>query len=475
MELRNHTPFPALAFEGIDPKHQPFHVLTLRQTLTWNDDGALEYTDEQLPLNTEDLTFDEKSHHSPVRQESDLCHFKPHCDVIINATAYAPKGRPSRRFNVRLRLLCPKETGEPPAPPQGLNPIQKPSEQAQRAWLAECDDARRRATQEQVLLDKTLNVTGERWFVRRPAPRRWLATGLRWASLGILRPTPWRLTYPQKTLSVPVRVDRAFGGACRIAANDPAAKRLAKRHRVKTQPRAGSSGGMAQAGLQANPLGCGWGRYWYLKAKRLKRIPAPQLEIPGRPLQATHFLQAHAEKLKDETAATLIAGLGIRPKGHPERAQLAGSVDEAFICGKRGLPEGFDFAVWNAAWPDQQPRHLKGDETLELVNLCEPDAQGVRYDRQGNTVLRLSLPQHDCFALLRYDDGTLSEQPMRIDTLIVETQAQTLSLVWRATFNKDPARPLRVMEARMRTLAERDRVDAAVELLQQITRAAVSA
>jgi hypothetical protein len=474
MEFRNHTPFPALAFEGIDPENQPFHVLTLRQTLTWDDDGTLTYADEQAPLNTKDHYFGEP-HNSLVRQESDLCHFKPYCDVIVNAMAYAPKSQPSRRFNVRLRLLCPHETLEPSAPPQGLNPMQKPSKQAQQAWLAEYNNLHQRAAQEQVLLDKTLNVTGERWFVRRTAPRRWLATGLRWASLGILRPTTWRLTRPQKTLSVPVRIDRAFGGTCRITANDPAAKRLAKRHRLKPQPQARSSGALAQAGLQANPQGCGWGRFWYLNAKRLRRIPAPQLEVPGQPLKPAHFNQAHAEKLSDETAATLIAGLGIRPKGHPERARLAGNIDESFINGKRGLPEDFDFAVWNAAWPDQQARHLKGNETLELVNLCEPDAPGVRYDRQGNTVLRLSLPQHDCFALLRYADGTLSEQPLLIDTLIVEPQAQTLSLVWRVTLKKNPARPLRAMEARMRTFAQRDRLDAAVEVLRQITRAAVSA
>jgi len=50
MEFRNHTPFPALAFEGLDWNSRPFHVLVLRQTLTWNAEGQLNYTDEQMPL-----------------------------------------------------------------------------------------------------------------------------------------------------------------------------------------------------------------------------------------------------------------------------------------------------------------------------------------------------------------------------------------------------------------------------------------
>ena len=101
MEFRNHTPFPALAFEGIDPQNQPFHVVVLRQTLTWDDAGRLDYADEQAPLCEVDTFFGEMNQ-SSVRQESDLCHFKPRCDVLVNATAHAPKGKATRRFPVRL-------------------------------------------------------------------------------------------------------------------------------------------------------------------------------------------------------------------------------------------------------------------------------------------------------------------------------------------------------------------------------------
>jgi hypothetical protein len=471
MEFRNHTPFPALLFEGIDPHSQHFHVLALRQTLTWDDDGKLAYSDEQAPLNLEDQFFAE-AEHGGVREESDLCHYKPHCDVIINTSAHAPKGQPTRQFTVRLRLSAPnKKNQKRPKPPQGLNPLQSPSEATQQAWQARCE-AMRKIPPEEILIDKTLTVTGERWFKRRLWPRRLLANLIRWGSLGVLRPTTWRLSRAQKTLSVPIRADLAFGGQCEIKATDKAAKRVPKRHRLKP---AALPGIAALEGLQGNPSGRGWVRHWYLKAKRLKRLPAPQIEHPGCPVKLSHFTKAQRGRLKDNTGTDLIAGLGIRHKGHPARTRLSGTLDETFINGKNALPPDFDFAVWNAAWPDQQTRHLTGNEHIELTNLCHPNATGVRYDREGNTVLRLTLPQHTCFALLRFHSGEMYEHPLAIDTLIIEPDTQRLSLVWRAKIEKDPAHPIRVVEAQMQTFAVRDRLNAAAQALQQITRQAVNA
>ncbi|MET3120406.1 hypothetical protein AAKU64_004658, partial [Undibacterium sp. GrIS 1.8] len=85
MEFRNHTPFPAQAFEGLDQHEQVFHVIGLRQTLSFAS-GTLEYADEQAPLCEVDAFFGEMNQ-SSVRQESDFCQYKPKCDVIVNATA----------------------------------------------------------------------------------------------------------------------------------------------------------------------------------------------------------------------------------------------------------------------------------------------------------------------------------------------------------------------------------------------------
>jgi hypothetical protein len=179
----------------------------------------------------------------------------------------------------------------------------------------------------------------------------------------------------------------------------------------------------------------------------------------------SHFTKSHAGKLKDKTAASLVAGLGIHTKRHPERSKLAGGPGDDWRKTKAKLPEDFAFALWNAAWPDQQTRHLQGNESIELVNLCDPNAQGVRYDHQGNTVLRLTLPGDDCFVLLQYNNGHIHEHPLVIDTLIVEPETQTLSLVWRARLEQDPANPLRMIETRMRTFAARESLHAALETL----------
>jgi hypothetical protein len=97
MEFVNHTRFPALAFEGTDPHSQHFHVMVLRQTLTWDEHITLGYADRQQPLCEADQ-FLGATNRSVVRQESDLCHYKPRCDVIVNAVAHAPRGRPAQRF-----------------------------------------------------------------------------------------------------------------------------------------------------------------------------------------------------------------------------------------------------------------------------------------------------------------------------------------------------------------------------------------
>jgi hypothetical protein len=473
MEFRNHTPFPALAFEGINQVNQPFHVLTLRQTLTWDDDGVLIYADEQLPLNMEDRYVD-KIGNSAVSQESDLCHYKPFCDVIVNATAYSPKSVATRQFDVRLRLTRPAKVDlqSLPKPPKDMNPLQKPSTGAQYAWAEQYKKALSARLTDTLLLDKTLKVLGERWFVRRLWPRRLLASLIRWISLGAIRLSTWRLTKPRKTASVPVRADLAFGGQCRIEIADKCAKKIAKRHQLKSELRNEFPDCIAVDGMISNPVGCGWIRNWYLKAKKIKRLSAPQIELPGRPVKIDHFMQALYGKLKERTEISLVAGLGIRHKGHPARSRLVGTVDDDFINGDTWLPKDFDFSVWNAAWPDQQTPHLFGDETIELTNLCKPDSLGVRYDKHGNTCLRLKLPRHDCFALVRFNSGEMEELSLAIDTVIIEPETQTLSLVWRQVMTKDLANPIRVTEARMRTFAEREAQRMAGAALQTITQQA---
>jgi len=391
-----------------------------------------------------------------VRQESDLCPYKPYCDVIVNATAHAPHGRPRRRFSVGLRVCCPDKPVPLPEPPRGLNPLQSASSEAQQAWQLACERARNARHPGAVLIDKTLSITGKRWFVRRLWLIRAIGTLVRWTSLGIVRPRAWRLSMPRPTTAVALRAEHAFGGQCCIDAEDPAAKRVAKRHRLKPERQATFAGAVALDAFACNPVGCGWAVNWYLQAKRLKRLPAPQIEPADLRISARHFAKGKDGKLDGKTAAALSAGFGVRFKGHPERARLVGTVDDEFVRSDAWLPKDFDFAVWNAAPPDQQTPFLLGDEIIELTNLCAANMLGAFTDEQGNTGLKFQLPQHDCFALVRLESGEMCEVPLVIDTVVVEPEHRTLALVWRLVVMKDAASPIRVMEARMRSFAERD-------------------
>ncbi len=445
MEFRNHTPFPALAFAGIDPLDQEFHVVVLRQTLTWNALGELRYAEEQSPLCDEDSYYDGDQHAS-LRQESDLCHYKPLSDIIVNAIAHAPGGRPQERFRVALRVARPDEAGKPPPPPVGLNPLQAPSEAQRKVWEAECERASATRIPGATLVDKQLAVCGPRWFVRRAWPLRWLGGLLRLALLGL-----------------------APSGECRIDAADAAAQRISKRHRLTPEQLAAHPDAEAPPDRHAlahevfapNPIGRGWARNWFLKAKRLKRLPAPQIEHPDHPVTLRHFHLARRGKLSETAGATLVAGLGIRPKTHPERARMVGTLDQAFIDSEAWLPEDFDFAIWNAAWPDQQTDYLLGDEVIELTNLCAPDTPGAQRDRQGNTLLKLQLPGDLPFVLVRYEEGQIGELSAQLDTLIIEPEAHRLSCVWRATL--DAESEVRVLEARLLLKPQREALIARME------------
>lgn len=377
MEFINHTPFPALAFGGIDQHDQAFHVLVLRQTLSF-ETGTLLLADEQAPLCEVDEYFGEM-HVTGVRQESDLCQYKPKCDVIVNATAYAPGGQATARIPVAVNIK----------------------------------DSKRRT-----LLEKHLTVTG---------PRHWEK-----------KRTHWTLSEPQPITSLTLRDDVAYGGEFRVYADEPAAERIRPEHHLTAEQRAHhpdpANLPVVHTVFEANPLGLGYVEPWMIDALALKRVAAPQLESPSDPL--TPFSTYYTPHR-----------LGVRPKAHPDRRKLSGTISPAFIQGDAWLPEDFDFAVWNAAPPDQQIDFLRGDEVIELTNLCAPNAAGSVQDINGNTVLRLTLPGHRPFALIRFEEGMLLEHAAQLDTLIIDPDRQQITCVWRAIVGVEPE--VRVLEARM--------------------------
>lgn len=405
MDFVNHTPFPALAYAGIDQHEQIFHIVALRQSLAFAS-GTLAYADVQTPLCDSDLPLDPDRPRDGLRQESDLCPYKPRCDVIANTTAYAPAGGPCALFTAGLAVTRPPRPDAPPA----------------------------------TLIDKTLTIRGPRAFTRRGPAGLFLRQVLRAATFGILTPPAWTLGAPQAITMLPLRPCHAYGGEYRIDTGDA------------TRP-------MPHVACAANPAGTGLADAAAFKAGAMRSVAAPQIEHPGAALDADLFCLA----LKRGTAGAAVtrpaafepAGFGPRAKAHPDRGPLVGTIDQAFVDGGAALPADFDFAFWNAAPPDQQTDFLQGDETFELVNLCAPDAPGARSDAQGNTSLRLTLPGHECFLLCRQRDGVLYRHPMALDTVLIEPEHRSVTLVWRAVLPVAPA--LRACEARMWTHAERDR------------------
>jgi hypothetical protein len=431
MEFRNLTPFPAQNFEGIDQHDQAFHVVALRQTLSFAS-GKLAYADEQEPLCEVDEFFGAMNQ-SSVRQESDFCQYKPRCDVIVNATAYAPKDRMTQ-FDVRLRVF---NTGEHTLPkaPQGLNYRMEAPPEEILAWRQEVKRIQSLPPPEFDLIDKALTVCGERHFLKG----------------GLLGLNGWTLTDPKPITKLPLRYEYALGGQCRIDVNETEAlKRLPKERWMTAEQRTShpekDNPPVVHTTYEANVAGRGYSQAWYWEATKCSNVLAPQITYRNAPIDGKLFAQIAYDKTPDAKAATP-AGFGIRSKGHPQRRVLLGKVDDAFIKSDAWLPQDFDFAVWNAAPLDQQIDFPSGKEVIELTNLCAPDTPGATRDKNGNTILRLTLLDEPCVLLMRMHNGTMFFHPMQIDTVIVEPEAQTVSIVWRAVFGKDGM--VRAVDARL--------------------------
>ncbi|RQW86581.1 MAG: DUF2169 domain-containing protein [Geobacter sp.] len=310
MNFINNTIFPALAFQSTDQHGQSFHVVVMRATLDIHDDGAVSVSEEQQPIVLTDEYFAEVNK-SSVRKESDLVHFKPKCDVIVNATAHAPGGVPSLGFVAGVKINGPPHDNGDAGP---------------------------------LILEKKLLVTGPRYWEK-----------------GLLG--KWTLNSPVSPIrSLPLRYDYAFGGECRVALDDPGGKQVKAEFRLTPEQRTCHPDGpdsvpLAHTTCENNPLGIGFVEDWYRKAKKLNTIPAPQIDDPKNPV--TIFGKNYPPQ-----------GFGIITKAWRQRLALAGTYDDAWLETRwPDLPEDFDMSYWNGAHPDLQVPHLDGGEEIRLTNL----------------------------------------------------------------------------------------------------------
>lgn len=476
MEFINQTPFSALAYTAIDVQDREYRVVAMAVAYRLEPDPtqagqwSLRVIDEESPpLCLADEYFGPVNE-SSVRRESDLCPFKPKCDILVSGSAHAPGGQAQRRFQVRLVVRRADRQAPLPERPQPLNPRMPLTVAQESAWQKELEASRGRILAGETLVDKTLNIHGPRFLKRRAFPVRLLQELLRWGSLGLLDPNPWRLTRAERISQLPLRYEYSYGGQCRInqrdnrhLPGDPAAlqddpgpaRRVGKQYRLTAEELAGHPDAAAPAARQAvahgcceaNPLGQGYARKWYLKAARIKQLAAPQIESPQTPFSAGSFWRSLSDR---KTGSPEPAGLGPVGRAWQPRRARAGTYDENWKSRRWPLlPEDFDFGYWNCAPADQQTAYLEGDEHLFLENLVAPDSPGSLRDEEGNTSVRLKLPGHRVFVLARFENGGLYPLRSVIDTLHLELEhpeGPRLTCLWRSLVPS--ALPLAVLEGR---------------------------
>jgi hypothetical protein len=414
--FENRTRLDALQFDAVDQHGSSFHVVVAKTAylLGARDAGGVAtLTPIGATLNVEDRPFDDADGAS-TRQESDFAPYKPACDVIVNATAYAPSGKPATTFQVRL-TVC-NAQGAP-------------------------------------LIDKTLDISGERSFQKKVALWRMVQWTGKVASAGLLKPNPWRISVAQPATSLPLRYAFANGGACRIEQGDA------------------SGAPVAHEASEHNPCGSGFTRSWYIGGKQVTRVAGPRIHAAGTPLTAHQFWRA-----AHGAALPAPAGMGVVGRGWLPRRALAGTFEDKASWGADDvprLPMDFDFAYYNCAPRDQQCPHLGGQEKFVLLNLCGPDHPSAAVDAKGNTVLQFALPHQALFLLAVDASDMLLVERMVIDTVTIEPDENRVDLVWRALLPTDAglrvARLMQVTEA-----AQIARVDEVLEIQAALGHGAVA-
>ncbi|MBN1853271.1 MAG: DUF2169 domain-containing protein [Pirellulales bacterium] len=103
MLFRNFTPFPPLQFESRDEKQNDFGVIVLRGTFQIIPNARLPLVQEQEPIVVADEYFGEPGK-SSIRFESNIAPYKPKTDVLVNATAFPPSGKPEKQWQVAVQF-----------------------------------------------------------------------------------------------------------------------------------------------------------------------------------------------------------------------------------------------------------------------------------------------------------------------------------------------------------------------------------
>jgi hypothetical protein len=104
MELLNATSMMAGYTMGMNPSGRELLVVAVKGTFNLPRSGEeSQASDVQVPLVEADAFTGEPGFSAPL-YETDYAPIKPCCDVLLNGSAYAPKGNPARKVTVSLQV-----------------------------------------------------------------------------------------------------------------------------------------------------------------------------------------------------------------------------------------------------------------------------------------------------------------------------------------------------------------------------------
>jgi hypothetical protein len=157
-----------------------------------------------------------------------------------------------------------------------------------------------------------------------------------------------------------------------------------------------------------NPAGRGFGDP--LRYVEEGKVPMPNIEDPS------HLIGRYGD-------APPPAGFGFTSPNWQPRVKLAGTYDDAWSKQRKPLlPKDFDRRFFNAASPGLiAPGYLKGDEEVIVVNAAPTTPLKLRLPGMPAPIFRVVL-HGDRSEILRTN----------LDTVIVDTDAMVVTLLWRA-------------------------------------------
>jgi len=193
----------------------------------------------------------------------------------------------------------------------------------------------------------------------------------------------WVMTHPQLTTKVPLIYEKAFGGQDTTPED--------KKHHV-CEPR--------------NLLGTGV----IAKHSQLDEVALPNLEDPNQ------LIQSPSDRPQP-------MGMGFVPPNCQPRLGYSGTYDNNWEKTRLPmLPLDFDRKFFNAAHPTlMAPGFLNGNEVIHLINVCPPGK------------LSLQMPGDPPQISIQFQYEESKRLDVKLDTVLVNTDEMTLTLLWRAT------------------------------------------